>query len=129
MTSNYYGSGGSGGSNTTTNFTWASHTATPPEWTVAPPQFTTKTLKEKVAKKPAPAPAPKKLKFLEPGTAAAGRVYVCAACGSRSRDIIGDAPVGSMEWVACCRLNAVLVDESTVLLEEGRVRFARAVRS
>lgn len=47
-------------------------------------------------------------------------VWVCLACGKRSRDRYGDVPL-NCGWDASCFLNSVLVYEDAVVLGGDRV--------
>lgn len=49
-----------------------------------------------------------------------GRVWVCLACGKRSRDRYGRAPV-DRGWDVSCFLYAVLCREDRLVIEGGRV--------
>lgn len=39
-----------------------------------------------------------------------GKIWICAACGKRSRDLYGSQPI-DYGWDESCLLNAVLADE------------------
>lgn len=53
-----------------------------------------------------------------------GTVWVCTACGKRSRDKYGDDAVDK-GWDVSCFLHAVLCDESSLQFgEDGRVTKA-----
>lgn len=58
-------------------------------------------------------------------TAAAGTVYVCVACGKRSRDLYGDQAI-SGGWDESCVLNAVLCEEVSLVFAEGSSRVVKA---
>jgi hypothetical protein len=59
--------------------------------------------------------------------AADGLIWVCAACGKRSRDLYGDQRIDH-GWDESCMLNAVLcVEESLVFGASGRVVSAKAI--
>jgi hypothetical protein len=50
-----------------------------------------------------------------------GQVYVCCACGKRSKDRYGDQPIDH-DWDVSCMMNSVLVYEDSIQLgESGRV--------
>jgi hypothetical protein len=49
-----------------------------------------------------------------------GKVFVCAACGKRSRDQYGEQKIDPW-WDESCMLNCVLVDESDLIIRDGRV--------
>lgn len=51
-----------------------------------------------------------------------GAVFVCGACGKRSRDKYGTAAIDKM-WDSSCMLHAVLCDEASLVFdpESGRV--------
>lgn len=49
-----------------------------------------------------------------------GQVYVCTACGKKSRDLYGDNPL-NYGWDASCVLNAVLCYENKLVLQNERV--------
>jgi hypothetical protein len=56
-----------------------------------------------------------------------GQVYVCGACGKRSRDVEGTQKV-DRSWDESCMLHAVLcIEESLVFGAEGRVTAATPV--
>lgn len=57
--------------------------------------------------------------------APAGQVWVCAACGKRSRDRYGFQKIDH-GWDASCMLNAVLCIDTPVLLHEGGRSVYRA---
>lgn len=56
-----------------------------------------------------------------------GQVYMCMACGKRSKSrVAGTVDEG---WDISCTLRAVLCEESSLVLgDNGRVRQAKAVR-
>lgn len=58
--------------------------------------------------------------------APAGQVWVCGACGKRSRDQYGYQAI-SRGWDESCMLNAVLCLESSLKLDGQRVIEAEAV--
>jgi hypothetical protein len=59
--------------------------------------------------------------------APAGQVWVCGACGKRSRDRYGEHPI-SRGWDEACMLNAVLCLESSLEFDNaGRLVCAEAV--
>jgi len=58
-------------------------------------------------------------------TAGAGEVFVCSACGKRSRDRYGFQAIDP-GWDVSCALNAVLCDESSLVMENGRIIKAQA---
>lgn len=47
-----------------------------------------------------------------------GQVWVCAACGKRSKDRYGEQKI-SLGWDASCMMNAVLCFEDKIEVEEG----------
>jgi len=49
-----------------------------------------------------------------------GKVFVCAACGKRSRDRYGDQKIDAL-WDESCMLNCVLLDESDLIIRDSRV--------
>lgn len=49
-----------------------------------------------------------------------GEIFVCSACGKRSKDLYGNQAIDS-GWDESCMLNAVLCDESTLVMKDGRV--------
>jgi hypothetical protein len=49
-----------------------------------------------------------------------GTIYVCSACGRRSRDICGTVDASS-GWDESCRTHAVLCDESSLAIHSGAV--------
>ena len=51
-------------------------------------------------------------------TAQEGQVYICAACGKRSRDKYGDQPI-DYGWDESCMLNAVLVHGKQKIGKDG----------
>ncbi len=53
-------------------------------------------------------------------TAPEGQVYVCSACGKRSKDRHGDKPI-SKGWDVSCMLHAVLCFEDKLVLNQGVV--------
>jgi hypothetical protein len=55
-----------------------------------------------------------------------GMVYVCAACGKRSRDRYGDKAI-DRGWDVSCFMHSVLCKESTLEIEDGRVVYGEAV--
>jgi len=54
-----------------------------------------------------------------------GEVFVCSTCGKRSRDLYGEQAIDP-GWDESCILNAVLCDESTLVIKDGRVVKAQA---
>lgn len=46
-----------------------------------------------------------------------GQVFVCSACGKRSRDLYGNQSLTG-EWDASCMLNAYLCKENALTLDE-----------
>lgn len=61
-------------------------------------------------------------------TAPKGQVYVCGACGKRSKDKYGDQPIDH-GWDVSCMMHAFLVHEESIQLgESGRVVKADAVK-
>jgi hypothetical protein len=59
--------------------------------------------------------------------AGAGEVFVCACCGRRSKDRAGRMRISS-HWDESCVFHAVRVYEASVVLENGLVIAADAVR-
>lgn len=59
--------------------------------------------------------------------AGSGQVYVCGACGKRSRDLFGNQKI-DQGWDESCMLNAVLCDEGSLVFENGRVVKADAAK-
>jgi hypothetical protein len=58
----------------------------------------------------------------------AGEVFVCGACGKRSKDLYGFQKI-SRGWDESCMLNAVLCrEDSLVILECGMVVKAEPVK-
>lgn len=55
-----------------------------------------------------------------------GEVWVCIACGKRSRDRFGMQAI-SVGWDASCMSKAILCLESSLAFEDGRVSKAQAV--
>jgi hypothetical protein len=49
-----------------------------------------------------------------------GQVWVCQACGKRSRDLYGDEPL-SYGWDESCILHAALLPEDRLVLKGSRV--------
>lgn len=49
-----------------------------------------------------------------------GKVFVCMACGKRSRDRYGEQKIDHM-WDESCMLNCTLLDESDLVIRDGRV--------
>ena len=50
-----------------------------------------------------------------------GAVYVCSACGKRSRDKYGNQAI-DREWDESCSLNSILCEEASLVLgKNGRV--------
>lgn len=49
-----------------------------------------------------------------------GQVYVCLACGKRSRDKYGNQSI-SYGWDASCMLNCDVFNEEDLVMENGRV--------
>lgn len=60
-------------------------------------------------------------------TAPVGQVFVCSACGKRSRDIYGEQKI-SRGWDESCAMHAVLCDEATLVFENGLVVSAKAMK-
>ncbi len=58
--------------------------------------------------------------------APAGQVFVCAACGKRSKDKYGEQKI-DRGWDASCMMNSFLVHEESIMMEGGRVKAATAV--
>lgn len=55
-----------------------------------------------------------------------GQVFVCMACGKRSKDRYGDSKIDP-GWDESCMLNSYLCYEESLVVEKGRVVKARAV--
>jgi len=55
-----------------------------------------------------------------------GEVFVCSACGKRSKDKYGDNMI-DRGWDVSCMMNSVLCDEKSIKLKKGRVVGATAV--
>ena len=49
-----------------------------------------------------------------------GAVFVCSACGKRSRDLYGYQAI-SPGWDESCSLNAILCDEESLVMSGTRV--------
>ena len=49
-----------------------------------------------------------------------GQVFVCLACGKRSKDRYGDQKI-DRGWDVSCMLNCALFDESRLVIQNGRV--------
>jgi hypothetical protein len=47
-----------------------------------------------------------------------GAVWVCGACGKRSKDKYGNQAI-DRGWDVSCAMNSVLCDESTLVFEDG----------
>jgi hypothetical protein len=54
-----------------------------------------------------------------------GKVFVCGACGKRSRDRYGEQAISS-GWDESCMLNCALYDENKLVLKNGRVVQVKA---
>ena len=54
-----------------------------------------------------------------------GAVYVCGACGKRSRDLYGNEKI-SRGWDVSCVLNAILCVEATLVMNGDQVFRADA---
>lgn len=58
-----------------------------------------------------------------------GQLYVCGACGKRSKDRYGDQPI-DQGWDVSCMMNSVLVYENSIELSpNGRVIKAQSVET
>jgi hypothetical protein len=55
-----------------------------------------------------------------------GEIFVCGACGKRSRDTYGDQKI-DQGWDESCMLHAVRCREDLVIMEGGRVVSADAI--
>jgi hypothetical protein len=55
-----------------------------------------------------------------------GQVFICAACGKRSRDIYGDQKI-DRGWDESCFMNRVLMDEQTAADCHTDLKFSRCV--
>ena len=49
-----------------------------------------------------------------------GAVFVCNACGKRSRDLYGKQKI-SLGWDESCMLNAILCEEKSLFIEGDTV--------
>ena len=49
-----------------------------------------------------------------------GQIYVCSACGKRSRDLYGRKKIDPW-WDESCMLNAVLCYENKLVIVDGKV--------
>lgn len=49
-----------------------------------------------------------------------GQVFVCGACGKRSRDRYGNLKI-NFGWDESCMLNCILCYEDKLVIENGRV--------
>ena len=49
-----------------------------------------------------------------------GKVWVCAACGKRSKDIYGDKSL-NYGWDVSCAMNSSLFDEDQLEIKDGLV--------
>ena len=58
--------------------------------------------------------------------ASEGQVFVCGACGKRSRDRYGDQKI-DWGWDVSCMMHAILVYENSIEMVNGRVVKAKAV--
>jgi len=56
-----------------------------------------------------------------------GQVFVCAACGKRSKDQYGTKAIDH-GWDVSCMLNAVLCDEKSIVIKKDRVVKADAIK-
>lgn len=54
-----------------------------------------------------------------------GAVYVCGACGKRSRDLYGNEKI-SRGWDVSCVINAILCVEATLVMDGDQVVKADA---
>ncbi len=66
----------------------------------------------------------------EPRVAPEGKVWVCMACGKRSRDRHGPSDINRL-WDESCMLNAELIDEDRLELVpnwDGTERIVRSVK-
>lgn len=59
-------------------------------------------------------------------TAKKGQVFVCHACGKRSKDKYGDEAIDK-GWDESCMLNSVLCEEESIELKDDRVVKAVSV--
>lgn len=58
-----------------------------------------------------------------------GQVFVCGACGRRSKDLYGDQAI-DCTWDESCMLNAILCHEnSLVFTNDGNLIIAEAVKN
>lgn len=55
-----------------------------------------------------------------------GQVFVCPACGKRSKDRYGEKKIDH-GWDVSCMMHAVLCDEKSLVIEDGRVVKADAI--
>jgi len=65
-------------------------------------------------------------RFMSNHEAPQGQIYICGACGKRSRDVYGSNKI-DRGWDASCMMNSVLVYENSIVMENGRVTAANAV--
>lgn len=49
-----------------------------------------------------------------------GEIFVCGACGKRSKDRYGEKKIDRL-WDVSCMVNSVLCKESSLKIEDGRV--------
>jgi transposase-like protein len=60
-------------------------------------------------------------------TAIKGQVFVCSACGRRSRDLYGEQAI-NCTWDESCMLHAVLCYENSISVKNNLVVYAEAVK-
>lgn len=53
-------------------------------------------------------------------------MFMCPTCGRVSRDTFGYSAKNG--WKSCCKRLSVLVAESSLIMEDGRATYARAVK-
>jgi hypothetical protein len=59
-------------------------------------------------------------------TAKKGQVFVCGACGKRSKDKYGDQAIDE-GWDVSCSMHAILCKEDSIKLKDGRAVKAEAI--
>lgn len=67
------------------------------------------------------------MRFNHNEVAGTGEVFVCVACGRRSKDRAGHMRLNT-HWDESCETHAVRVYEKSIVLEDGLVVRADAVR-
>lgn len=56
-----------------------------------------------------------------------GMVFVCHACGKRSKDLYGEQKI-DRGWDESCMMNSVLCDEKSIVMKNGVVIKADAAK-